>query len=186
MADAVVAAANVPLPPDDPVLGTPFVVAPAADVSGGLATLATWAPASAAATPPAPSQAGGLAAQQAAQQTAVTSLVQGNAVAALAFVYASIDWPYADAANAARTQLLGLFDVQTEAAADAGQDDLYRGWLALTALAMQDLIARAQALPSLASYRTPTPSVVLAQRLYQDPSRASGLEQLNVTWRMTR
>ena len=70
---------------------------------------------------------------------------------------------------------------QAQAAAGAGQDDLWRAWQAIMALTMNDMISRAQALPSLASYvlPDPLPSLVLAQRLYQDPTRAALLEQLN-------
>ena len=108
-------------------------------------------------------------------------LVQGNAVAALAQVYASVDWPYAQAAAAARTQLLALMDAQSDAAAVNGCDDLYRAWEGLKTLAMADMIARAQGLPDLAPYSFPDtlPSLVLAQRLYQNPSQAAALEQLN-------
>lgn len=81
----------------------------------------------------------------------------------------------------ARTTLLAMLDGQAEAAADAGADDLYRAWQALTALAMQDMIERAQNLPQLADYtlNDVLPSAVLAQRFYQDPDRAAELAALN-------
>ena len=161
---------------DDPVAGTPFYAAPPADPSGGLTTLAAWG-----GTLPPIAGTTAQAALQAAQQAAVVALIQGNAVAALAQVYAQSAWPSANAAADARTQLLGLLDAQTEAAAASGADDLYRGWRALTALAMRDMIARAQSLPSLSSYATgtPLPAVALAQLLYQDPTRADQLAALN-------
>ena len=46
---------------------------------------------------------------------------------------------------------------------------------------IQDLIQRAQALPSLLGYRLPAsrPSLVLAWQWYQDAGRSDGLEDLN-------
>ncbi len=176
MATAAIAAQTTAPTTDDPVAGNNFLIAMPADPSGGLATLATWG-----ATLPPVGGTGPQAALAAAQQAAVVALVQGNATAALAQVYGSIDWPYAGAADDARAQLLGLLDAQAEAAATAGQDDLFRAWGAITQLAMADMIARAQGLPTLGSYSTaePLPSVVLAQLLYLDPTRASEIEDLN-------
>ena len=176
MATAAIAAQTTTPAPDDPVAGNVFQIAVPADPSGGLAGLATWG-----ATLAPVGGAGPQAALAAAQQAAVVALVQGNATAALAQVFGSIDWPYADAAADARTQLLGLLYAQAEAAAAAGQDDLFRGWGAITQLAMAYMIARAQGLPTLGSYSggEPLPSVVLAQLLYLDPSRAAELEDLN-------
>jgi prophage DNA circulation protein len=176
MAANVIAAQPSAPATDDPVLGQPFAFAPPADTTGGLAGLATWGaslPPIAGTTP----QAAALA----AQQQAVVALVQGNATAAVAQLYASITWPDADAATAARTQLLGLLDAQTAAAASAGQDALYLAWQGLTALAMTDMITRAQALPVIAPYTLPAPlpSLALAQMLYQDATRAAQLENLN-------
>lgn len=182
-------------PTDDPVAGTPFATAVTGavppDPSGGLVGLATFGatlapiagvqmpggplPATPAVTPSPAALAQGV------QQAAVAMLVQNNAVAAMATVYAQATWPSANAADAARTQLLSLLDAQSDAAAAAGQDDLYRAWQAITAVAMTDMIARAQSLPTLGPYSTPMslPSLVLAQRLYRDPTRAAELEDLN-------
>lgn len=176
MATAAVAAQVVSTVTDDPVAGTPFTIATPADPSGGLAALASWG-----GTLTPVGGVGPQAALQAAQQAAVVTLIQGNAVAALAQVYATIDWPYADAADAARIQLLGMLDAQADAAAAAGQDALWEAWQGITTLCMQDMIVRAQQLPSLTTYAAgePLPSVALAQRLYRDPSRAGELEDLN-------
>lgn len=159
---------------DDPVAGQPFDAAPPADPSGGLATLAGWGAAL---------QVPGGSPSQAAQQAAIVALIQGNATAALASVYAQTAFPSSNAATAARAQLLALLDAQTEAAAASGADDLYRGWRALTALAMTDMITRAQSLPTLAAYTigAALPAVALAQLLYRDATRADQLAQLNDT-----
>jgi prophage DNA circulation protein len=159
---------------DDPVLGSAPYLAPPADLTGGLASLAEW-------PPPSPSGYGPVLTIQLAQQAAIVALIQGNAVAAVAQIYAQTDFPTAQAATDARAQLLGMIDAQIQAAADAGQDSLYLAWQALAGLASADLIQRAQALPSIASYvlAASFPSLALAQRFYQDPSRAIELEQLN-------
>ncbi len=83
-----------------------------------------------------------------------------------------------------------LIDAQAEAAADAGVtpgsspgawDALYQAWRGPEVLAMQQMIATAQALPALTTYalNDTMPSVVLAQMLYQDPTRAQQLEDMN-------
>lgn len=179
--------------PTDAVTGLVAPVAPSADLTGGLAALASWgaslaAPAGLAAIqaaqalfPPSPGAPLAVQQAQAAQQAAIVALAQGSAVAAVLTVYASTDFPTSDAASAARTQAVALIDVQIEAAAQAGQDDLYRGWRAVQALASIDLITRAQSLPTLAAYALPfsLPSLALAQRFYQDPARSDELEALN-------
>ncbi|MDT7952839.1 MAG: DNA circularization N-terminal domain-containing protein, partial [Acetobacteraceae bacterium] len=172
----IVTVQSAPPPPDDPVLGSQAPIAPAADISGGLAALAAWG-----ATFPQPTGIGPQQAAQAAQQAAVITLVQGTALAGMLAVYAQTDWTTANAAAAARAQALALIDSEATAAALAGQDALYLAWLAIAAQATTDLIRRAQALPSLVAYALgeATPSLALAQRWYRDPDRAVEIELLN-------
>jgi prophage DNA circulation protein len=172
----VIAAAQASTAATDAVTGVPFAIAPPADPSGGLAALAAWGnslPAVSTTTP--------YGATVAALQAAVVALVQGNAVAALVQVYAQIDWPYAAAAAAARQQVVGLIEAQVDAAADAGSDDLYRAWRGLQAMTVANMIAEAQSLPQLGSYTTADtwPSLALAQALFQDPTQAGALENIN-------
>ena len=161
-------------PPDltgDPVLGESPTVGAVADMSAGLAALGAWGN-----TLPIPANP-----VQAQQQQILQSLVQGSAIAATIAVYAQIDWPNAQAATAARTQILGLIDTQLALTSALGQDDLYRGWQAVSGFAVLDLIRRAQALPSLVpfSLQASRPSLVLAWRWYQDAGRSDELESLN-------
>lgn len=90
-------------------------------------------------------------------------------------------WPSADAALAARDDLLDLIDARGGAAADAGQDALYAGWRALAAAVHADLTERAAQLPRIASYALPgvLPAVTLAQRLYGGAAQADALVTLN-------
>ncbi|WP_428485947.1 DNA circularization N-terminal domain-containing protein [Rhodopila sp.] len=157
--------------PDDPVMGILPDLAAVADLSGGLAALATWG--NTLATPTGPVQA--------AQQQAVQALVQGSAIVGVLAVYASIDWPTSQAASAARTQVLTMIDSQLTLAAATGSDDLYLAWQAVSGQAMADLISRAQALPDLVSFTSlaSLPSLLLAQTWYQDAGRAGQLALLN-------
>ena len=65
--------------------------------------------------------------------------MRGAAVAALAELYAGMDWTSADAASTARDQLADLLDARQLAAAAAGQDALFAAWQALASVALQDL-----------------------------------------------
>lgn len=112
---------------------------------------------------------------------AVMRLVQQSAALAVVSLYAQTSFATAQAASAARTQLAGLLDAVGENIVNAGQVDLYRAWLALSTLSIQDMLARAQNLPSTAAYKTPfsLPDVVLAQQLLADGSQGDALFALN-------
>lgn len=128
-ADNVVTAQAPSAAPPDPVLGLPVTLAAPADLTGCLASLAGWG------RTVAPITSGGIAAMaQITQQAALIALIQDAAVAAIAQVYAQTYFPYAPAAEEARTSLLAMLDAQAEAAGDVGADDLYRGWQVATTL----------------------------------------------------
>lgn len=164
-------------PVSDPITGTSFTPPPSADLTGGLAQFATWGATLPAPTAPSSTQQALLA----QQQVAIVTLIQASAVSAILQCYAQIDFPSADAANKALNQVLYFLDMQADLAANAGLDDLYRGWRGVTALAVADLTTRAQQLPRLATYSVQAirPSLALAQRLYGDASRADELAELN-------
>lgn len=147
-----------------------------ADLSFGLAGLATFGSTYPAVPLTTPDRI-----QEAANQTAMVLTVQAGATAALAQVYAQTDFVSANAATTAAAQLTNLIDTLATQAADAGYSDLYAQMIGLYAAVAADMNARAQQLPLLAPYATPDtlPSLVLAQLLYQDPSRAAELESLN-------
>ncbi len=174
---ANVIAANVPADTTmTPVAGAALVIPDAVDVTGGISALTTWGSAL-----PTISIATATGAALAQQQALVVGLVQGNAVAALALIYASYSFPSAQQAAAARAQMLALIDAQALAAANAGSDDLYRAWNALEAQVIADMIGRAQSLPSQAIYALPAslPALALAQLLLTDPTQADALADLN-------
>jgi prophage DNA circulation protein len=165
------------LPVDDPHLtsrGQP----PVTDPSYGLASFATWGsdlPVVAGTTPP--------RIQQKADQAALITLVQGSAVSALAQVYANTQFTSAADASTARDQLSDMLDEQSTIAADAGADIAYNGWLVVLRATSTDLTARAQQLPLILDYRLKNslPALAVAQRIYQDGSRAPELVARNAT-----
>lgn len=174
---------------DDPVAGVAPTTSAPTDPSFGLLTLAQWIPPSiassvSAGTVPATVLLPQLASDAAAVQAAVQALLQGACLCAVAQIYASIDWPDAQAATAAGEQLLDLIDAQIDAASAAAQDDLTMAWRGMAMLVANDSYQRAQALPQLTDYQlgAPLPAFVLAQRFYRDGSRADELAQLNGAW----
>jgi DNA circularisation protein N-terminus len=175
-ADNVALSLAAPDPEGDPMAGGLPTFPPGSDLTGGLAALAGWG-----AGLPAVGSGTAVLANMAAQQAAIVELVRSAATASVLQVYAAIDWPSADAATAALAQVLDLVDARSQAAADLGLDDLYRGWQAIGAAAVQDLGQRAQQLPRLARYGVPgsLPALALAQLLYQNGARADELIALN-------
>ena len=169
-------ALSPPALPSDPVTGTVPTLAQVADITGGLLSMTTFG----ADLPPIDPLTPVLA-DQATQQKAIVRLICDNAAIAVLQVYASAPFQSADAAALALTIILQLVDQRSVDAADAGLDDLYRGWQAVAAIAVQDITQRAQQLPRLASYSLPgsLPSLTLAQRLYGDAARADELVALN-------
>jgi prophage DNA circulation protein len=157
----------------DPVSGTvPAAPAPA-DPSLGLAALAAWGETL---PPPAATPA-----SLGAAQAAITGRVQQSAAAAMVTLYAQTTFPNAGAAAAARSQIASVMASVAAGIFAAGLVDMYRAWCALTTMAINDMIARAQNLPQLAAYnaKAALPDVVLAQMFYQDGSQAPALFALN-------
>lgn len=114
----------------------------------------------------------GLAAVAIAISGVYFSLIeQAQIIAATTFVsHADVD--------ALLVTMNAAFEPAEEFAGDATDDpSLYQAIVALHSNITRDLIARARPLPRLVSYSFSIvqPALVLAQRLYQDPSRAEDL-----------
>jgi prophage DNA circulation protein len=116
-----------------------------------------------------------------ANRRALDALSRAGATLMAAEVLSLTDFPNADAALRARDALLAAMDARADAAAEAGQDDLWRGWRELAAIAARDLAERARRAPLLAEYAVPAtlPSLALAQRLQQSGAGADALVALN-------
>lgn len=149
---------------------------PVIDPTYGLAAFATWG-----ATLPPVIGTTPQRLQQAACQDALVMLVQGAAVTAMVQLFAGSSFPSAADAESARTQVSDLIDAQAVVAGDQGDDTAYGGWMALYGAATNDLTVRAQRLPDLLAYQfaDTLPSLAVAQRIYQDASRAPELVSRN-------
>jgi prophage DNA circulation protein len=147
-------------------------VQPPGDPSYGLAALSSWGTALAAVPDTTPARI-----QQGANQQALVTLVQSAAACALAQLYANSDFSSAGDADAARGQITDLIDGLALSAADLGDDEAYESWQALYAASADDLATRGKGLPSVVTYAMTAnlPALVLAQRFYQDPTRAGEL-----------
>lgn len=164
----------------DAVVGATLVVdetlssrgpSPVADPSFGLSTLATWGDTLAPPTADANGE----------NQRALVALVEGSATTALAKVYAKATFAAGDDADAARSQLAGLIDRQSMAAAAVGDDTSYLAWQGCYRASTNDLTVRAKQVPALVTLTLgcAMPSLALAQRLYRDPGRAAELVSRN-------
>jgi prophage DNA circulation protein len=83
----------------------------------------------------------------------------------------------ADDAASIKDSVAQLFDAEIETAGDNGDDVSYEALRTCRAAIILDLDTRGAALPQLRNVvsTTPQPSLVLAQRLYQDAGRSDEL-----------
>lgn len=111
-----------------------------------------------------------------AQQATVLAL-QRAAVAAIAQASSQYQPASTDDAAAIRVSVLAALDTAITTAGDAGEDSVFTALRALRAIVVQDLNVRGAQLPTLVSVRMDAslPSLVLAQRLYRDATRADEL-----------
>jgi prophage DNA circulation protein len=119
--------------------------------------------------------------EAAALAAAIADLSADAATCAAIQVALYAAWLDAGAAAEARDKLVGAIELRADAAADAEADDLYLGWLSLRSRVLAAFDATLQALPSRRGYVTgaPLPSLVLAQRLFADATRADELVGAN-------
>jgi prophage DNA circulation protein len=110
-------------------------------------------------------------------QGAAGDLFRRAALAAMAQAGAAYQPSSSNDAMAARAQVLDVLDAEITTAGDQGDDDVYSALRALRTQVVLDLNTRGAALPSLREVSVPAamPSLVLAQRLYQDATRADEL-----------
>lgn len=116
-----------------------------------------------------------------ANRRALDALNRDTATLMAAEVLSATDFPSLAEAEQLRGALLDAIDIRAEVAADAGDDDAFRGWRELAAAASRAMAERARRAPRLAAYALPAgrPSLALAQRLYGDAGRAEELVLLN-------
>jgi len=102
-------------------------------------------------------------------------------LAAEAHILADITFTSREQVDRIRYVTEPAFDYSEEAAADAMDQMGYQAIVTLHAALTNHLVTTALPLPRLLTYRFahPFPSLVMAQRLYQDPSRADELRDGN-------
>jgi prophage DNA circulation protein len=120
-------------------------------------------------------------AEAAALAAAMASLSADAACCAALQVALYAAWLDAGAAAAARDVLLDAIGARADAAADAEADDLYAAWRGLRSRTLAAFDASLQVLPTRRAYAmgAPLPSLVLAQRLWGDATRADELAGAN-------
>lgn len=126
------------------------------------------------ARPTAPSISGQ---SEATVQTAMGSMLRRAGLSALARATATYQPASADDAANLRGAMADLFDLEIDTAGNFGDDNSYAALRALRAAVILDLDTRGGGLPSLQTVtnNAPMPSLVIAQRLYQDANRSDEL-----------
>lgn len=112
-------------------------------------------------------------------QTALSALLRRTALAQLAISLTTYQPTSQEDANTVMGTAVGLIDAEIDVAGDAGDDNSFQALRALRQSVISDLQARGADLASIATFtfQTTLPSLVLAQRIYRDPTRELGLVQ---------
>ena len=112
-------------------------------------------------------------------QDASAALFRRYAIAQVAVTSGTYQPSSRDDANAVLASTVALIDGEIETAGNTGDDASYEALRALRQSVVADLTARGADLAAVGTFRLQAalPSLVLAQRLYRDPSREPGLVQ---------
>lgn len=181
-ASATAAAAGSPQTPSTSVLSSADIVDVATGVQALVQAVQTANPDPAAQVQACLTLAGFAAvAQPSAEQTAVNAAVSALArrmVLAAAAQSSALYVPISQQdAAAMREQIVSAIEAEMLIAGDAGDDASYFALRDLRSAVAADMAARGASLPQSVevSFAAALPSLVLAQRLYQDPTRESEL-----------
>lgn len=112
-------------------------------------------------------------------QVALSALLRRYALAQLAVTLTTYQPASQNEANAVLSSAIGLYDDEITVAGDAGDDQSYQALRALKRSAIADMTTRGADLSAIStfSFQTSLPSLVLANRIYRDPTREPGLVQ---------
>lgn len=129
--------------------------------------------------PPAVTTPGQMGAAMATMQVALAALFRRYALAQLATTLTTYQPASQNDANAVLAQATGLLDNEITIAGDAGDDQTYQALRALRQSVVADMAARGANLAVIATFnfQAALPSLVLANRIYRDPTREPGLAQ---------
>ena len=130
-------------------------------------------------TPTSYSGVGVVGAARGVAQDATASLLRRAALAAMGKVLASYVPSSYDEAMSTMSTVTGFIDAEILVAGDAGDDESYKTLIALRQAVVSALTTTGATLPNLEtfSFRAALPALVMANRLYQDASRADELIQ---------
>jgi prophage DNA circulation protein len=130
-------------------------------------------------SPTAMTTPGQIGAAMSTMQVALAALLRRYALAQLAVVLTTYQPSSQDDANATLGNAVSLFDAEITTAGDAGDDDSYESLRSLRQSVVADLVARGADLATIATFKfqAALPSLVLANRIYRDPTREAQLVQ---------
>lgn len=143
-----------------------------ADAVRLVSTLAQYSPSAVVPT-------GQIGAAMGTMQTAMSALLRRCALAQLATTLTTYQPSSQEDADSVLGSAVGLIDAESDIAGDAGDDDSYMALRALRQAVVADLQARGANLASISTFtfNAPLPSLVLATRIYRDPTREQQLVQ---------
>ncbi len=122
---------------------------------------------------------GQIGASMLTMQVAMSALFRRYALAQLAVTLTTYQPSSQNDAETVLSSVTTLFDSEITTAGDAGDDESYLALRALRQSVIADMTTRAADLSTIAtfSFQASLPSLVLAQRIYRDPSREPSLVQ---------
>lgn len=129
---------------------------------------------------PAPvTQTGPIGTAMSTMQTAMVALMRRTALAQLAVTMTTYQPSSQQDADSVLGSAVRLIDAECDIAGDAGDDESYQALRQLRQSVVADMTARGADLSvvSAFTFNAPLPSLVLANRIYRDPSREAQLVQ---------
>lgn len=122
---------------------------------------------------------GQIGADMSAMNTSLASLFRRYSLAQLATALTTYQPSSQNDANAVLSSAVSLFDAEIETAGDAGDDQSYQALRALKQAVIADMASRGADLSAIAvfGFNSQMPSLLLANRIYRDPTREPTLTQ---------
>ncbi|MGF6549306.1 DNA circularization protein [Paraburkholderia youngii] len=130
-------------------------------------------------SPPSVTQTGPIGSSMLAMQTALAAVLRRYALAQLAVTLTTYQPSSQQDADSMLASAVGLIDAESDIAGDAGDDDTYQALRVLRQSVVADMTARGANVAAIArfTFNATLPSLVLANRIYRDPTREPQLVQ---------
>ena len=115
----------------------------------------------------------------ATMQTALAAMTRRYALAQLAVTLTTYQPSSQQDADSVLASAVGLIDAESDIAGDAGDDNTYQALREMRQAVVADLTTRGANMAAIStfSFNTTLPSLVLANRIYRDPTREQQLVQ---------